>query len=100
MIVVLSSDSPPRLIDADRLDRLHAEFAGPLSAAMFDDLCSAGPDDEHVWLDVDRLRQAGATQGSDAEYSTKFAAMIAYAGSKGWLSDDHTKVRAHLEIVS
>ena len=54
MIIVLRADSPPRLTDADRLDRLHAEIDGELA------------DDGDVTQDLTdhprRLRRVGVAQ--------------------------------------
>lgn len=95
MIIVLRADAPPRLADADRLDRLHAEVDGELDDPQFDEFVSQA-DDGHVWVDVDWLRTAGLAQIGDAGYAAQFDAMIAYATSKGWLDESGTRVRAHI----
>ncbi|SDG61307.1 hypothetical protein [Klenkia brasiliensis] len=48
-------------------------------------------DGDHVWLPVERLRQAGP---ADGDWAAGFEAMIGYATSKGWVSDG--AVRAHV----
>lgn len=96
MIVVLSSTEPPRLIDLDRLDRLHAELDGDLAAAQLGDHCRVA-DADHVWLDVAAARAAGVAASNDTTFAEQFDAMIAYATAKGWLDDDGTHVRAHVE---
>ena len=96
MIIVLRADTPPRLIDADRLDRLHAEIEGEPADTQYDDfVCSA--DDDHVWVDIEWLRTAGLAQVGDAEYATNFDGMIAYTTKKGWLDESGRCVRAHVE---
>ncbi|MFP5489731.1 MAG: hypothetical protein ACLGHQ_15675 [Acidimicrobiia bacterium] len=60
MIVLLGPDRPPSLTDVDRLDRLHAESAGPLTEMMTGSLCRFDDDGEHVWLDIAVARAAGA----------------------------------------
>jgi hypothetical protein len=98
MIVELSVDQPPALVDADRLDRLHATCAGdPESARYGDDSCTPGPDPDHVWVDVDWLRRNAMAQADDPTYGAQFDGMIAYATRKGWLDDTGTRVRAHIE---
>jgi hypothetical protein len=52
-------------------------------------------DGDHAWLDVERLRRSGPVELSG--WSEGFAGMISYAGKQGWLNEDGTKVRAHLE---
>jgi hypothetical protein len=97
VIVELSDDQPPRLVEADRLDQLHAVYSGEPGDARFDELCMPGPDADHVWIDVARLREQAIAQADDATYSERFDAMIAYAQRKGWLDADGTRVRAHIE---
>lgn len=94
MIIRLSSAVPPELVDADRLDRLHAECDGDPADAVYDDLCCPGPDVEHVWVSVDGLR-AGVL-AADASLADQFEGVIAYATKKGWIDDTGTCVRAHL----
>lgn len=89
MIIELSSNSTPTITDTDRLDRLHATCDVDLDLANLGQTCVPA-DADHVWVSVDALRDAA----DDAE---GFEAMIAYAGSKGWLNDDATMVRAHIE---
>jgi len=97
MIVRLSSAAPPELTDVGRLDRLSAVCPDSLDTMLFDDLCMPGPDADHVWLSVRELRQRGAVQSDDRSFVAAFDGMIAFAGSKGWLNDDGSCVRAHVE---
>ncbi|SDP59827.1 hypothetical protein SAMN05660199_04346 [Klenkia soli] len=48
-------------------------------------------DGDHVWLPVERLRQAGP---ADPAWAEGFDAMIGYATSKGWVEGG--AVRAHV----
>lgn len=96
MIVLLSTDIPPVLVDVDRLDRLHAESPGPLREMMTGSLCQFDDDGEHVWIDIAVARTIGA-QATDDEWPGKFDGMIAYAASKGWTDAAGTHVRAHVE---
>jgi hypothetical protein len=93
VIIELSDDQPPRLVDADRLDQLHAVSSG---APQYDELCQPGPDPDHVWVDVAALRAQGIALVDDPSYPERFDAMIAYAQRKGWLDGDGTRVRAHI----
>ncbi len=96
MIVVLTAHQSPHLTDLDRLDRLHAELHGVLDDVRMGELCEIA-DDEHVWLDVALARVAGIAAATDPAFGDGFDAMISYAGSKGWLNDAGTHVRAHVE---
>ncbi len=97
--MLLSPTAAPALVDADRLDRLHAECPGVIGDMQFGDLCARGDDDQHVWLSIEGLRSAGVAESDDESFVTAFDGMIAYAGSKGWLNQDATMVRAHVETT-
>ncbi|MET4430231.1 MULTISPECIES: hypothetical protein [unclassified Mycolicibacterium] len=47
----------------------------------------------HVMLDVECMRAVGSRS---SEWDADFTAMIAYARSRGWVSDDGRYVRAHV----
>lgn len=50
----------------------------------------------HSWVDPAEL--AGlAGRADDADWLEKLAAMISYAGTKGWL-DEQGRIRAHVEV--
>ncbi|MGW1546859.1 hypothetical protein [Streptomyces sp. NPDC002346] len=57
---------------------------------------TGGADTGHVWLDVAELGRRAHTSG-DAQWRTRYDAMIAYAADKGWTDDTRSVVRAHLE---
>lgn len=97
MIVILAANVAPRLTDLDRFDRLHAELHGELDDAHLEPLCRRGDDPDHVWLRIAEARARGADASSDDEFVTGFDAMIAFATSKGWVDEDRTHVRAHVE---
>jgi hypothetical protein len=53
-----------------------------------------GPD---VLLDVAMLHQRAKALASAADWETRWTAMIDYAAAKGWLTDDRSAVRAHID---
>jgi hypothetical protein len=53
---------------------------------------------EHAWVELDALKAAAAGRVADG-WLDDFAAMVEFAGSRGWLSDDGLSVRAHIEQV-
>ena len=53
-------------------------------------------DEGHAWIDVDAVVTL-AGDAADDEWRSGFDAMVAYASDKGFLSDDGTAIRAHLE---
>jgi hypothetical protein len=50
----------------------------------------------HAWIYVEAVRSAAAGRVGP-EWDGAFAAMLAYADSKGWLSAGGEEVRAHVE---
>jgi hypothetical protein len=62
-------------------------------------LGTASDDGASVWLDVAELKSAAEAsfEGSTpADWSEGFDAMIEYARTKGWLSENGNAVRAHI----
>lgn len=53
---------------------------------------------EHAWIDQELLRPAGGRPDS-AQLEEKFAGMVGYAASRGWV-DEGGRVRAHIEIIT
>lgn len=50
--------------------------------------------DGYAWLDVDALRTAASSASAP---DRDFDAMVSYAASQGWLSDDGRQLRAHCD---
>jgi hypothetical protein len=73
-------------LTADRLNAVLADHdAGELLV-----------DGAHVMIPVATLRRLAAGRVPDG-WDADFDGMLAYARSKGWLSEDGNSVRAHLE---
>jgi hypothetical protein len=53
---------------------------------------------DHAWIELDALKAAAAGRVSDG-WIDDFEAMVAFAESRGWLSEDGRQVRAHVERV-
>lgn len=49
----------------------------------------------HAWLNITNLRRASG-RADDPDWTEQFEAMIAFAGSHGWLDPEGDAVRAHL----
>lgn len=54
-------------------------------------------DGEHVWVERDALVDLAGESGADSAWRDGLAAMIDYARAKGFLSEDGTAIRAHVE---
>ena len=52
---------------------------------------------DYAWLQIDELRRAAHRAGVPEGWNTEFDGMIAYAKTKGWMSDDGRAVRAHID---
>jgi hypothetical protein len=82
--------------DAQNLKQLHAELRGVSDDAAAEALRTAGLgriDGDEAWLNADALKEAG--DGSSG-WTVDFYAMLAYAKTRGWTSDDESQVRAHI----
>lgn len=86
--------------DADDCGRLHLETALPdrrLRVALRETGTGELGPDGSVWLDVAVLRSRAQLSATAPDWADRFAAMIAYAERKGWLSPDGHAVQAHVE---
>ena len=90
------------LIEPDDVTSFHAVRPAGLGQGELaeivqkEDLGEILPAGDHLMVPLGTVRRMAAGRvGPDWEQ--KFDAMIAYAARKGWLSEDGTKVRAHLE---
>lgn len=83
---------------ADPADLKSLSVSAPADAT--DDALSAAVapwgrlDGEHVWLRIDRLREAAVDAGTGG---AAFDGMIAYARGAGWVDPAAEHVRAHIE---
>lgn len=60
---------------------------------------SEAPEDDHVFVAVDRVRSLARIalgDGVDFAWESGFTGMLEYAGSKGWMNDDGSCIKAHL----
>lgn len=98
MIVTLhlAEDGSTKLAVRDSDDLTSLSVDGLSSEPMALERSGTSPTAEtvtHVMLDVECLRSVGPRS---SEWDADFTAMIAYARSRGWVSDDGTHVRAHV----
>ena len=56
----------------------------------------ASLEDDDAWVDVQAIRRAAAGRVG-ARWDADFAGMLDYARAKGWLSEDGTAIKAHIE---
>jgi hypothetical protein len=70
--------------------------AGALDRALRSDSVGSLDGDGEALVLVDAVRRLAAGSVGDS-WDDDFAAMLGYAGSKGWLSEDGAEIRAHVE---
>ena len=91
------SERGPALRDAD--DTSTFKVVATLSVDVDQELRAAAwglVAGEDALISVDAVRRAASGEVSD-DWPDSFAAMLAYARRKGWLSDDGGAIRAHIE---
>jgi LmbE family N-acetylglucosaminyl deacetylase len=83
----------PSVIEIEILTELSVE--ADVAAVTLGELGTV--DGDHAWLQIDELRRAAHRAGAPEGWDTEFERMIAYAKTKGWISDDGCAVRAHID---
>jgi hypothetical protein len=86
----------PEDLKAFKLTTLGSGDAGALDNAL-GGLGSVDGDGEHAWLKLDGVRALAGDLAYSTSWSEGFDGMVAYAGSKGWLSPEGDAIRAHIE---
>jgi len=90
------------LVEPDDLRSFHAVRPTELGQGELaeivrkEDLGAILPDAAHLMVPLDTVRRM-AVGRVGPDWEPNFDQMIAYAARKGWLSEDGTRVRAHLE---
>ena len=104
MEVVVDVAAEPAMVALEEpadCERFHVTVRGGGGAGALDEALRAGAvgsldGDGEALVVVDAVRRLAA--GSVGEtWESDFAAMLDYARSKGWLSEDGASIRAHVE---
>jgi hypothetical protein len=69
--------------------------AGAVLAALGGD-ASPVPENDHVFVALDAVRRM-AGEAVDDSWEVAFGEMLVFAASKGWLNEDGTAIKAHIE---
>jgi hypothetical protein len=98
MLVDLTNE-PPELREVDDLKRLHvlAPTGLDVDRALRTSGLGSQELDGRVLLGIAALRAAGSTLATGPGWADDWDAMVAYAGSKGWVADDGSALVAHVE---
>jgi hypothetical protein len=102
--VVVDIEAEPATVvleEPDDCGRFHVRVRGGRDAGKLDDALQAnsvgdldGEGEALVRVDAVRRLATGAVGGT---WEDDFTAMLGYARSKGWVSDDGASIRAHVE---
>ena len=97
MIVAIGPDAVT-LLEPDDFTRFHVTLTGLDRAAADAVLRSqnAGSVADDALVAVSALRSWSGRAGDD-DWNAGLDAMLAYAASKGWLSEDGSQIQAHVE---
>jgi hypothetical protein len=104
--VVGGADERPevRVVDVDDLSRLHLALGEVTDEEADRALRSGGlgrlEDAENGVLDPEALRAAARAQVSAADWEQRFDDMLDSARANGWLSDDGSGLRVHIESAA
>ncbi|MCW2718523.1 hypothetical protein [Pseudonocardia sp.] len=102
MIVSVDAAARPAVValdDPDDCGRLHLAVTGDeASARQALEGAAVGTlvDRETAIVAVDAVRRMAQGRVGD-DWAGKFSAMLAFAGTKGWLTDDGGGIQAHCE---
>jgi hypothetical protein len=93
-----------RVVDVDNLTALHLALGEVTDEEAGEVLERAGlgrmADGDIAFLDTAGLRAAAEAKATAADWATRWDGMVAYAGTKGWLSDDGASIQVHVESAA
>jgi hypothetical protein len=93
-----------RVVDVDNLTRLHLAFGEVTDEEAAEVLERSGlgrmQDADTAFLDVAALRAAAEPLATAPDWASRWDAMVAGAGDKGWLSDDGASLQVHVESAA
>jgi hypothetical protein len=98
--VIVAIDSNVQLVLRDEYNfrALKVQIRTPLAAHEITSAFGALGlvDGDHVWLSIGGLRAMGPNEQA---WHESYDAMIAFATRSGWVSENTSRVRAHIESV-
>ena len=99
MQIVITTDPDAVILDEPDVFTSFAVTAPADATADLD--ARLGPigtyDGEHVWVDREELAALAGPKATDPDWQSGLAAMVDYARKSGFLSEDGTAIRAHVE---
>ena len=99
VVIIRVDRSGPSLLEPEDCKRFSVEVGdlpgGPAALLAALGSWAAGGDAAHVWIRIDAVRAAAAGTVGPA-WDAEFDGMVAFAGTKGWLDETGTAIRAHV----
>ena len=93
-----------RVVDVNNLTALHLALGEVTDEEAGEVLERAGlgriQDADVAFLDAAALRAAAEPRATAADWPARWDAMIAYARSQGWLSEDGASLQVHVESAA
>jgi hypothetical protein len=66
-------------------------------AAALEGVAAVEPGGEAAFVEIEALKGLAGDRASDPEWLGSLDGMVAYAQTKGWMSDDGSSIQAHVE---
>ncbi|WP_224167150.1 hypothetical protein [Arthrobacter sp. StoSoilA2] len=101
-MIVLLNRHEAKILEADDFRRLHVSTgltAEGIGDALRKSGIGASYEDDHAVLKVSALRAKASSAARGPDWDAGWEKMIAYARSKGWLTNDETGLFAHVEFA-
>jgi hypothetical protein len=93
-----------RVVDVDDLSRLHLALGEVTDEEADEALRSAGlgriEDASTGYLDTAALRAAARDRAAGDDWDQRFDGMVEHARGQGWVSDDGSGLRVHIESAA
>lgn len=99
MHISIDSQRKIELTEAADFTAFDIQAVDPSAEAVLGVLDAEGrpaPESDHVFVTIEAIRRLAGAEVDDA-WEAEFVAMLAYAGSKGWLDEEQTAIKAHIE---
>lgn len=94
-------ENPPKLLDPEDFKGFKVVVEGPVDS-LPEAISSVGRllDTGDALIETRAVREMAGERARDANWTESFEAMLGYAKSKGWMSEDGSAIQAHCEPVS
>ena len=99
MIITVDLNTGASVVDPGVFTAFHASSTTTDNQAVGAAMGPAGyaaDDAGHVWVSSSWIRQ---TVAGDGDWAAGFDAMVEFAASKGWMNDERTHIKAHVELA-